>query len=87
MFENSLNVDLLSEEMSTCALHDDALSVKNKMENMDFDIMGVEDKDKIIGFVKQDELSNGRIEKFYKRFGTEDLISDSTSIIELLDLF
>ncbi len=87
IFENNLNVGLLSEEIITCSLDDDAYSVRTEMKRQDFDIYGVKDKDRTVGYVKKDELSSGKIKEFVRKFSSEDLISDSTSLVELLDIF
>jgi hypothetical protein len=88
IYENILTVELLSENLNTCSLNENALDIKNKMIKNDFDIFGVRDEQRIIGFVKKDDLiSDGEIVNFFRKFSSEDLISDSTSLIELLDIF
>lgn len=86
IFENSLTVELLAEEMTTCTMDDDALSILKQMEIVDYDIMGVVENGKTIGYVKQAELSDGNIAEYYHSFSAEDLISDSTSVLELLNI-
>src|SRR5690625_482369 len=86
IFEDSLTVELLAEDLTTCALDDDALSVLRELEKQDFDIMGVLDAEEIIGYVKQDELSSGKIADYCRPFNSKDLISDSTSVLELLKI-
>ncbi|GAB3807031.1 hypothetical protein [Virgibacillus kimchii] len=88
IYENNMNVDLLAEPLSTCSIDDDCLQVKLEMETKDFDIYGVENANgSITGYVKREVLSRGKIEDFYIPFSSDNLISDSTSLIELLDLF
>lgn len=87
IFENNMNVDLIAEPLSTCSINDDALQVKSKLKTKDFDIFGVEKGGIIAGYVKQSGLSEGKVKDFYIPFSSDNLISDSTSLIELLDLF
>jgi hypothetical protein len=87
IYENNMNVDLIAEPLSTCALHDDALQVQSELRTKDFDIYGVEKGGSLVGYVNQSGLSEGKIEDFYIPFSSDHLISDSTSLIELLDLF
>jgi len=87
IYENNMNVKLIAETLSTCSVNEDCLQVKSEMIDMDFDIYGVETKGGISGYVKQGDLSEGKIEDFYIPFSSDHLISDSTSLIELLDLF
>jgi len=86
IFEDSLTVDLLAEELYACALEDDALYVHQELEQYDFDIMGVLDEGKLVGYVRQDELSLGRIADYYHPFTSDELISDSTTLLELLPI-
>ncbi|MGJ7913044.1 hypothetical protein [Neobacillus sp. LXY-1] len=86
IYEKNLNVDLLSEELYTCQPDNHALKIKNEMHQRDFDVYGVEIKGKIAGFILRDELFEGTVEDFYRPFHSEDLISDSTSLIELLEI-
>ncbi|WP_040209202.1 hypothetical protein [Neobacillus jeddahensis] len=85
MYEKNLSVDLLAEDIYTCALDDHSLRIKNEMIERDYDVYGVKDKGKITGYILREELFEGRVEDFYRQFRMEDLISDSTSLIELLD--
>src|SRR5690625_4752398 len=88
IFENNMDVNLISEPLYTCSLEDDALQVKSEMATRDFDIYGVQTSNRgIIGYVKRNDLSQGEIRDFYVPFSSDNLISDSTSLIELLELF
>ena len=88
IYENNLTVELLAEYLKTCELHEDALAVKKEMSANDFDIYGVENGEKIIGFVKREDITKeGSIKEFAKNFRYDELISDSTSLTELLDIF
>lgn len=88
IYQNNLTVDLLCENLNTCNFNDHSIDVKNEMVEKDFDMYGVEKEGKIIGFVRRDELdTKGIIGDFVKNFSSDDLISDSTSLIELLDIF
>lgn len=86
IYEKNLSVDLLAEDIYTCSLYEDALRVKTEMIERDFDVYGVEENGKITGYILKEELSEGMIEDFYRQFRSEELISDSTSLIELLDI-
>jgi predicted transcriptional regulator len=88
IYENNLTVELLSETMTTCRLTDDAVDIKNQMVEKDFDIYGVEDEGKVIGYIHRKRITEyGTIAENYIPFSSEDLVSDSTSLIELLDVF
>lgn len=86
IYEKNLNVDLLAEKVFTCHLQDKALQIKAIMTDMDYDVFGIEENGKVTGYVLREDLQKGTISDFYKPFRLEDLISDSTSIIELLEI-
>lgn len=84
IYEKNLNVNLLAEDIQTCYLNNNALTIKNEMSKRDFDVYGVEEEGKIAGYVLRNELSEGAIENYFRQFRSEELLSDSTSLIELL---
>ncbi|MCZ2845227.1 MAG: hypothetical protein O2U61_01815 [Candidatus Bathyarchaeota archaeon] len=65
---------------------DDAREIKIIMDKFDFDYYGVEKNGKVVGYIIQSELGEGLISKYVRPFLTEDLISESTSLIELLQI-
>lgn len=85
IFEESLSVNLLAENIICCKSDDDAEQIKKEMQEQDFDVYGVSEEEIIIGYVLREKLSNGIIKDYTEQFKTEHLISDSTSIIELLE--
>lgn len=87
IYEKNLSVDLLAEDLYKCKLHDSSTAIKQEMVEKDFDIYGVEDNGKVIGYVLREKLTVGKIEDHYQPFHSEDLVSDSTSLIELLEIF
>jgi hypothetical protein len=86
IYEKNLSVDLLAEELYTCKLHDKSSAIQQEMVEKDYDIFGVEDNGKIIGYVLRDKLAVGKVEDNYQPFHSGDLVSDSTSLIELLEI-
>lgn len=86
IFENSLTVELLAEEIKTCAPDENAKIVREEMEKYDFDLFGVLENGEIIGYVKKSELGQGKINEYYYTFSSEVLISDSTSVLQLLEI-
>ncbi|MDE5414194.1 hypothetical protein [Alkalihalobacterium chitinilyticum] len=87
IYSDNLSVPLIAEELFACPLDGDALEVKQNMEEADFDYYGVENNGKIIGYIVRSELKDGLISNYVHPFEMEDLISESTSLIELLQIF
>lgn len=90
IFEKTLNVSLLSEYINTCKVEEDAKKVFEEMQKKDFDVYGVEDRTgKIIGYIEKQDIMNiekGIVKNYYKKFDSEDLLSDSTSLLTLLEV-
>ncbi|WNF38804.1 hypothetical protein RJD24_10440 [Bacillaceae bacterium IKA-2] len=86
IFSNNLSAVLIAEEIQICSLIDDAREIKIIMEKFDFDYYGVEKNGKVVGYIIQSELGEGLISNYIRPFLTEDLISESTSLIELLKI-
>lgn len=86
IYSENLLAPLISEEIYTCLYQDKAEDVKKKMVELDFDFIGVEKEGIVIGYIKKDELREGYISQFVHNFDLSDLISESTSLIDLLKI-
>ena len=56
----------------------DARSVQKDMLDRDFDVMGIERDGIICGYVKQEDLSEGKCGDYIQQFKIDEIISDST---------
>jgi len=86
IYEKNLSVDLLAEDLHRCKLHNSSPEIKQEMTEKDFDIYGVEEHGKVIGYVMREKLIDGKIEDNFQPFHSGDLVSDSTSLIQLLEI-
>ncbi|WP_445486849.1 hypothetical protein [Niallia sp. 03133] len=86
IYSNNLSVALIAEELLACAPEDNAISIKLHLEKLDFDFYGVERQGKIIGYIIQSELRDGLISDYMHPFKMEEIVSDSTSLIEVLEI-
>jgi len=84
IYSKHLTVELIAEELSACSPEDNALTIKFQMEKLDFDYYGVAVDGKILGYIIQSELDEGLISEYMHTFQMEDLVSESTSLLELL---
>jgi len=88
IFENFLNISVLSENINTCSINENVDLVANMMNDKDFDIYGVADENGvIIGYIENNSLSTGTVKDHYVEFSTDELLSDSTSLIKLIEVF
>ena len=86
IFENNISVRDIYEDLEYCNVNDDAMYIKNIMEEKEFDVFGILKDNVLFGYIKQDELKEGLCEKYQNPFKPTELISDSTPLIELLSI-
>jgi len=82
LFENQIKIKHISEELKCCYFGDSSTNIRKQMESHDFDVMGIKDKGKIVGFISRLELENGSINN-YKTFVDSSLIDESLPLIKV----
>lgn len=88
LFIDNITTRYIYEPIYCCRLNDDAYHVKATLKYREFDIVGViNDQNKLIGYANTMELSEGPIEKFTKAIEIKNVISESTPISKLLEIF
>jgi len=65
----------------------DSQEACQRMELLDFDVMGINEKGSIIGYVNKVDLKSGTCSDHIKQFKVTELISESTPIIDFISLF
>lgn len=86
IYSDNLAVTLIAEDLISCSFVDDSKKIKTKMEELDFDYFGVESEGKIIGYIVKQELEDQSISNYVHYFSMEDLVSESTPLLELLHI-
>lgn len=86
LFQNDINVNHISEELKTCNAYDHVEKAKEIMDSNGFDCLGVEEDGKVIGYIVKDDLNEGICKAHVKFFKTDELVSESTSLIQTLYL-
>lgn len=88
MFTDTITARFISEELMCCKITDDSVDVKHTLESLDFDSAGVIDDDKkIIGYVIKNQLNEGVIGNSINQFEFGMVISDSTPLSEIMNVF
>ena len=88
LFIDNITTRYIFEPIYSCKLTDDSENVKETLEKREFDIIGVTDENrKIVGYAKRIELNNGPVEQFTHNIELNQIISDSTPISQLLNIF
>lgn len=64
IYEDNLSVGLLGEELRTCRQDADGDAVKASMDHLNFDVFGVEEDGKIVGYVKREQVGSGKVKSY-----------------------
>lgn len=84
LFEHNITVRHVLEELRSCKADDDATAVRKLMEDVDFDVMGLEDKGEVCGYVERTSLGVGPCGEFRKAFLPSEILADSAPLMDLL---
>ncbi len=87
LYEQDIKVNHISEVLDICHPHDDAQMIKSYMEEKDYDVLGVEEDECVIGYVRKEELKDGFCRNYINHFSPKELVSESTPLIKILYLF
>lgn len=87
LFSNNISISHISEELVSCNYQDNAEDIKRKLNKNNFDVIGVEKNNEVIGFLERKTLKKGKCEKYLQYFSSSNLVSESTSIKNLLPIF
>lgn len=87
IFISNITTNHIYEPLACCKLEDNSLEVRELMGRRDFDVLGVVQDSRILGYVRRVDLGAGQIADYFIGLNINLIISDSTPISELLDLF
>ena len=87
VFETQVTTKHIYEPLSCAFQQDIAGEIYSDMNALDFDVLGVvDDKEKIIGFVRKEKLKNGLISDYFESFDLDIVATDSTPIYRLIQI-
>lgn len=86
MFDRSITVRYVAENLQVYQIDDDAAAVRKYMEKHDFDVLGIEEDSIICGYVEQSNLDAGKCRDSLLIFSPSELIAESTPLIDLLPI-
>lgn len=84
--DDSLLVRHIAVPLESSGVNDDAKTVRGRMEEKNYDVLGVRENGVIQGYVRRQDLKTGRCRDFLKQFRPADIIASTTPLIELLPL-
>ncbi len=86
LFERSVSVQHLAEELASCQASDDTSTASKIMAERGFDVLGVEDGGFVSGYVEGAKLEERTCDEQMKTFHPSELVADSTPLIDVLPL-
>jgi hypothetical protein len=87
LFEKNITVNSISEVLASCHISDQAQEIRDQMVSKDYDVIGVEENGRIIGYVLREELKEGTCKDYLRTFSPFELVSDSTPLLQTLFIF
>lgn len=85
--DDSLLVHHIAVPLEKCKSNEDAKEVQKRMKQNKFDVMGVAENGRTVGYVRQEEMNAKKCGDHYRQFGPDDLISSTTPLKDALRLF
>lgn len=86
IFKSRITVDAIVSDLESCPIKATCDKVHGRLSRKGFDVAGVRDGDRIVGYVVRDELDGGTVGEHLSHFRPGDLVSDSTPLIETIGL-
>lgn len=91
IFSEKITVMSIAEEFVSCNINDTIGKVKNEFSNKNFDVIGVNKDDKIIGYLNfsdiKEEAKNEKCGKYLKKFEINEIIPESFPLNETFEKF
>ena len=85
--DDSLQVRHIMEPLETCKPDDPAMDVQKLMKEEHYDVLGVEQKGAVVGYVVHNQLNVGKTTRYMHKFAPGEFIASTTPLIEVLSLF
>jgi AraC-like DNA-binding protein len=88
LFGDGITAQSICEPIQACFINDPVSEIKEKMEQLDFDVIGIKSSEDspIEGYIFAADLTEGKCGDFKKEFQISDLISNSTPLIDVLQI-
>ena len=83
VFGRDINAMHILEQLQSCHAEESAAAVRQRMEKLDFDVMGTEDKGEVDGYVERSSLGTGACRTYKRKFVSSELIEESTPLIDV----
>jgi predicted transcriptional regulator len=86
IFINNITTKYIYEPLACCNLNDLTEEVLITLNRLDFDILGVIDNGRKIGYVRRQDLEKEPITNYLQQFEKDQIIPDSTPLTDLFEI-
>ena len=88
IFTKYITVESISEKLETRSGKEEAMTVKNFMDNKGYDVVGINDSKSglINGYIERSNLKTGKCEKYRKDFQVKEIVSNDTPLADVLSV-
>jgi hypothetical protein len=81
LFERAISIREIAEPLSSFDINRDADSVRGVMEARNFDVVGLRDDGRLVGYVRRKDLAAGAVRDQLIHFGEGDTLSESEPLL------
>jgi predicted transcriptional regulator len=81
LFERQIKIKHIAENLQCCTYEKESAELRQEMEDLDFDVMGIENDGKVEGYVERLDLRTGPVKNYKKRFLPSELMEESAPLL------
>ena len=81
LFEQEIKIKHIAERLKCCNYEVESSKLRQEMEDLDFDVMGVEKEGEVKGYVKRLELGVGPVKNYQQSFLPSELIEETAPML------
>lgn len=86
LYDHNISVKYILEPLQSCRADEDSAVVRKRMEDKDFDVMGIEENGEVYGYVERSTLTDGPCGKHSKIFHPSELIAESAPLTAIFSV-
>ena len=86
MFESAITVRDITEPLVCYDAERNAAEVKPFLDECDFDVAGVRQNGRVLGYLERERLMDGRVEDHLIRFGEGDVVLETEPLVRVIQL-
>ena len=81
LFEHEIKIKHIAERLKCYNYEEESSKLRQEMEDLDFDFMGIEEDGEVKGYVNRLELGTGPVKNYKRKFLASELIDESAPLL------